>query len=75
MIVTLNPICGISLLKLFLTFSVTLLLLSELTVKDATADAAALFMVQVEVIIKTALLLMFWSVMLLLHLTTLPRPI
>ena len=44
--------CGISLLKLFLTFAVALQLFSELTEKEVTAGAAWLFTIQTEAIKK-----------------------
>ena len=44
--------CGISLLKLFLTFAVALQLFSELTEKEVTAGVASLFTIQVEAIKK-----------------------
>ena len=43
---------SISLLKFFLVFAVTLRLFSELTVKETTASAAVLFVIQVEAIKK-----------------------
>ena len=47
-----NLTCGISLLKLFLAFAVTLLLFSELTEKEATAGVASLFTIQEEAVKK-----------------------
>ena len=44
--------CGLSLLKLFLKFAVTLQLFSELTEKKATVGTASLFTIQEEVIKK-----------------------
>ena len=47
-----NRMCGISLLELFLTFSVLLQLFSELTEKEVTVGTAVLFMIQAETIKK-----------------------
>ena len=64
-----NRMCGISLLELFLAFPVALQLLSQLTDQEATANLAALFMIQAEAINKDGYVAYFLSAMPLFQLT------
>ena len=72
--VNFNCMCGISLLKLFLMFAVTLQLFSALTEKEATAGANLLFMIQAETIKKEGYVAYF-SVSYMYHLTPSPRTV
>ena len=67
--------CGISLLKLFLVFAVTLQLFSELAAKEATSGVAVMFMILAEANKKESYVANFWSVMLLFYLTPSPRTV